>query len=65
MLPTIEMLRAGYNIFVVDDCCGATSVAPRKLLYLEWFKPGAVRLTTIPALLEWYRDWANGEITTI
>jgi nicotinamidase-related amidase len=24
--PTIEMLGAGYNIYVVEDCCGATSV---------------------------------------
>jgi len=23
--PTIEMLAAGYNIYVVEDCCGATS----------------------------------------
>ena len=23
--PTIEMLGAGYNIYVVEDCCGATS----------------------------------------
>jgi nicotinamidase-related amidase len=25
--PTIEMLGAGYNVYVVDDCCGATSQA--------------------------------------
>ena len=37
--PTIEMLGAGYNIFVVEDCCGATSAAaPGSVLYLEWFK---------------------------
>ena len=23
--PTIEMLGAGFNIYVVEDCCGATS----------------------------------------
>jgi len=25
--PTIEMLGAGYNVYVVEDCCGATSQA--------------------------------------
>src|SRR5258707_465762 len=25
--PTIEMLGAGYNIYVIEDCCGATSPA--------------------------------------
>ena len=25
--PTIEMIAEGYNIYVVEDCCGATSPA--------------------------------------
>src|ERR1700687_6171398 len=25
--PTIDMLGAGYNVYVVEDCCGATSLA--------------------------------------
>ena len=25
--PTIEMLGAGYNVYVVEDCCGATDKA--------------------------------------
>jgi hypothetical protein len=28
--PTIEMLGAGYNVHVVEDCCGATSRRRRK-----------------------------------
>ena len=28
--PTIEMLGAGYNIYVVEDCCGATSPATQE-----------------------------------
>ena len=30
--PTIEMFGAGYNIYVVDDCCGATSQAAHDAL---------------------------------
>ena len=55
--PTIEMLGAGYNIYVVEDCCGATSQAAHDAALSRMVQAGAVRLTTIPALLEWQRDW--------
>ena len=59
--PTIEMLAAGYNIYVVDDCCGATSVAAQEAALSRMVQAGATRLTTIAALLEWQRDWARRE----
>jgi nicotinamidase-related amidase len=59
--PTIEMLAAGYNIYVVEDCCGATSAAAHEAALSRMVQAGAVRLTTIAALLEWQRDWANKE----
>lgn len=59
--PTIEMLGAGYNIYVVEDCCGATSTAAHEAALSRMVQAGAVRLTTIPALLEWQRDWAKRE----
>ena len=59
--PTIEMLAAGYNIYVVEDCCGATSVAAQEAALSRMVQAGATRLTTIAALLEWQRDWAKRE----
>ena len=59
--PTIEMLAAGYNIYVVEDCCGATSNAAQEAALSRMVQAGAVRLTTIAALLEWQRDWKNRE----
>jgi nicotinamidase-related amidase len=59
--PTIEMLAAGYNIYVVEDCCGATSVAAQDAGLSRMVQAGATRLTTIAALLEWQRDWARRE----
>jgi nicotinamidase-related amidase len=59
--PTIEMLAAGYNIYVVEDCCGATSNAAQEAALSRMVQAGAVRLTTIAALLEWQRDWKNKE----
>ena len=59
--PTIEMLGAGYNIYVVEDCCGATSPAAQEAALSRMVQAGATRVTTIPALLEWQRDWAKKE----
>lgn len=57
--PTIEMIGAGYNIYVVDDCCGATSPAAHEAALSRMVQAGATRLTTIPALLEFQRDWKD------
>jgi len=59
--PAIEMIGAGYNIYVVEDCCGATSEAAQRAALSRVVQAGAIRLTTIAALLEWQRDWARRE----
>ncbi len=59
--PTIEMLGAGYNIYVVEDCCGATSVAAHDAALSRMVQAGATRLTTIAAALEFQRDWKDRE----
>src|SRR5438477_4363721 len=59
--PTIEMLAAGYNVYVVEDCCGATSPVAQEAALSRMVQAGAVRLTTIAAVLEWQRDWALKE----
>ncbi len=45
--PTIEMLGAGYNIYVVEDCCGATSPVAQEAAFPAWFRRVPIRLTTI------------------
>lgn len=57
--PTIEMQGAGYQVYVVEDCCGATSAAAQEAALSRMVQAGAVRLTTIAALLEWQRDWKD------
>ncbi len=59
--PAIQMIGEGYNIYVVEDCCGATSQAAHDAALSRMVQAGAIRLTTIPALLEWQRDWAKKE----
>ncbi|MCX6952821.1 MAG: hydrolase, partial [Verrucomicrobia bacterium] len=57
--PAIEMLGAGYNVYVVEDCCGATSPAAQEAALSRMVQAGAIRLTTIAALLEFQRDWKD------
>ena len=59
--PAISMLAAGYTIYVVEDCCGATSPAAQDAALSRMVQAGTIRLTTVAALLEWQRDWANHE----
>lgn len=59
--PAVEMIGAGYNIYVVEDCCGATSEVAHQAALSRMVQAGAIRLTTIAALLEWQRDWARRE----
>ena len=59
--PALQMLEAGYTIYVVEDCCGATSTAAHEAALSRMVQAGAIRLTTIAALLEWQRDWAKRE----
>src|SRR5438445_8879215 len=53
--PTIEMIGAGYNIYVVEDCCGATSPAPQEAGLSRMVPARAVPLPTIGAFLHWQR----------
>lgn len=57
--PTLSMLDAGYQMYVVDDCCGATSAAAQDAALSRMVQAGATRLTAVAALLEFQRDWKN------
>lgn len=57
--PTIEMIAAGHNIYVVEDCCGATSAAAHDAALSRMVQAGATRVTAVPALLEFQRDWKD------
>jgi nicotinamidase-related amidase len=57
--PTLNMLAKGYNMFVVEDACGATSLAAHEAALSRMTQAGAVRMTTIATVLEFQRDWAR------
>jgi nicotinamidase-related amidase len=59
--PALHMLGAGYNIFIVEDACGATSALAHEAAMRRCIQAGAVPMTTIATVLEFQRDWANRE----
>lgn len=59
--PTLNMLNEGYNIYVVEDACGATSQLAQDAATRRCIQAGAIPMTTIATVLEFQRDWANRE----
>jgi nicotinamidase-related amidase len=59
--PTLNMLSEGYNIYIVEDACGATSPLAHEAAIKRCVQAGAVPMTTIATVLEFQRDWARRE----
>ena len=59
--PALNMLAQGYNIFIVEDACGATSPIAHDASMRRCVQAGAVPMTTVATVLEFQRDWADKE----
>jgi len=59
--PALNMLNEGYNVYIVEDACGATSPVAHDAAMRRVSQAGAVPMTTIATVLEFQRDWANRE----
>lgn len=59
--PALNMLNEGYNIYIVEDACGATSLLAHEAAIRRCVQAGAVPMITIATVLEFQRDWANRE----
>ena len=58
-LPTIQAIQDGYEIFVVEDCCGDVSQLNHDNAMKRVIQAGAKPVTALSTLLEWQRDWAQ------
>ncbi len=59
--PTLNMIDQGYNVYIVEDACGATSQMAHDAAIRRSVQAGAVPMTTVATVLEFQRDWANRE----
>jgi nicotinamidase-related amidase len=57
-LPTIQMIHDGYEVYVVEDCCGDVSALAHDNSMKRVVQAGARPVTALSVLLEWQRDWA-------
>jgi nicotinamidase-related amidase len=57
-LPTIQAIHDGYDIHVVEDCCGDVSQLAHDNAMKRVIQAGAKPVTSLSVMLEWQRDWA-------
>src|SRR5947209_14953116 len=57
-LPTIQALHDGYEIYVVEDCCGDVNQLSHDNAMKRVIQAGAKPVTALSVMLEWQRDWA-------
>jgi nicotinamidase-related amidase len=58
-LPTIQALHDGYEVYVVEDCCGDVSQLSHDNAMKRMIQAGAKPVTVLSVILEWQRDWAE------
>jgi nicotinamidase-related amidase len=58
-LPTIQAIHDGYEIYVVEDCCGDVSQLAHDNAMKRVVQAGAKPVTSLSVMLEWQRDWAQ------
>jgi len=57
-LPTIQAIHDGYEVYVVEDCCGDVSRLAHDNAMRRVIQAGAKPVTALSVMLEWQRDWA-------
>jgi len=58
-LPTLQAIHDGYEIYVVEDCCGDVSLLAHDNAMKRVLQAGAKPVTALSVMLEWQRDWAQ------
>src|SRR5260370_14076399 len=58
-LPTVQAIHDGYEVYVVEDCCGDVSQLSHDNAMKRVIQAGAKPVTALSTMLEWQRDWAQ------
>ncbi|MGB1560046.1 MAG: hydrolase [Sinimarinibacterium flocculans] len=58
-LPTIQAIHDGYEVYLVEDCCGDVSALSHENAMKRVVQAGAKPVTALSTMLEWQRDWAH------
>ena len=60
-LATVQAIHDGYEVHVVEDCCGDVSQLNHDNAMKRLIQAGARPVTALQTMLEWQRDWAHKE----
>ncbi len=58
-MPTLHAIEDGYDVTVVADASGGTTVESHETAMARMVQAGAHPMTWFAVLAEWQRDWAN------
>lgn len=61
IFPTLDLLKLGYEVFVVTDACGDTSPEAHERAVQRMVQAGAVPLTSLQFVFELQQDWARAD----
>ena len=61
LFPTLDMLKAGYEVYIPTDACGDVSKEAHERSVQRLIQAGAVPITSLQFLFELQQDWARGE----
>lgn len=61
MFPTLDMIKAGYDVHVPTDACGDVSKEAHERAVQRLVQAGAVPMTSLQVVFELQQDWARGE----
>src|ERR1700733_9276281 len=61
LFPTLDMLKAGYEVYIPTDACGDVSKEAHERSVQRMIQAGAVPITSLQFLFELQQDWARGD----
>lgn len=61
LFPAIDMLKAGYEVYVPTDACGDVTEEAHERAVQRIVQAGGVPMTSLQFLFELQQDWARGE----
>jgi len=61
MFPTLDLLQAGYEVYIPTDACGDVTEEAHERAVQRFVQAGAVPMNTLQFLFELQQDWARSE----
>jgi nicotinamidase-related amidase len=59
VMPAIQALGEGYDVYVVTDACGSVTEEAHDMAVRRMVQAGVVPINWLAVLGEWQRDWAR------